>query len=80
MYHDQGLIPIKLLEQENSVNTTIGLDVLRTSPAHGTAFDIAGKNMASPNSMISAIEFALKWVWYINLSIVIIKVVFSWIC
>ena len=60
MYHDQGLIPIKLLEQENSVNTTIGLDVLRTSPAHGTAFDIAGKNMASPNSMISAIEFALK--------------------
>ena len=60
MYHDQGLIPIKLLEKESSVNTTIGLDVLRTSPAHGTAFDIAGKNMASSNSMISAIEFALK--------------------
>lgn len=60
MYHDQGLIPIKLLEQENSVNTTIGLDILRTSPAHGTAYDIAGKNIANPNSMIRAIELALK--------------------
>ena len=60
MYHDQGLIPIKLLEQENAVNTTIGLDVLRTSPAHGTAFDIAGKGIANPNSMIRAIELAIK--------------------
>ncbi len=60
MYHDQGLIPIKLLEQENSVNTTIGLNVIRTSPAHGTAFDIAGKNVANPNSMINAIELAIK--------------------
>ncbi len=60
MYHDQGLIPIKLLEQQNCVNTTIGLNVLRTSPAHGTAFDIAGKNIANPHSMISAIELALK--------------------
>ena len=60
MYHDQGLIPVKLLEQANSVNTTIGLDIIRTSPAHGTAFDIAGKNMANPNSMIRAIELALK--------------------
>lgn len=60
MYHDQGLIPIKLLEQENCVNTTIGLDVLRTSPAHGTAFDIAGQIIANPNSMINAIELALK--------------------
>lgn len=60
MYHDQGLIPIKLLEQENCVNTTIGLCVLRTSPAHGTAFDIAGKIIANPNSMISAIELAIK--------------------
>lgn len=60
MYHDQGLIPIKLLEQENCVNTTIGLPVLRTSPAHGTAFDIAGKIIANPNSMISAIELAVR--------------------
>ncbi len=60
MYHDQGLIPIKLLEQQNCVNTTIGLNVLRTSPAHGTAFDIAGKNIANPHSMICAIELALK--------------------
>ena len=60
MYHDQGLIPIKLLEQQNSVNTTIGLNVIRTSPAHGTAFDIAGQNIANPNSMINAIELAIK--------------------
>jgi len=60
MYHDQGLIPVKLLERDNCVNTTIGLDVLRTSPAHGTAFDIAGKNIANANSMINAIKLALK--------------------
>ena len=60
MYHDQGLIPIKLMERDNSVNTTIGLDVLRTSPAHGTAFDIAGKNVANETSMIKAIELAIK--------------------
>ena len=60
MYHDQGLIPVKLLERDNCVNTTIGLDVLRTSPAHGTAFDIAGKNIANANSMINAIELALR--------------------
>lgn len=60
VYHDQGLIPVKLLERDNCVNTTIGLGVLRTSPAHGTAFDIAGKNIANANSMISAIELALK--------------------
>ncbi len=60
MYHDQGLIPIKLLERERCVNTTIGLNVLRTSPAHGTAFDIAGKNLANESSMIKAIELAIK--------------------
>lgn len=60
MYHDQALIPVKLMEQENCVNTTIGLDVLRTSPAHGTAFDIAGKNIANPQSMINAIKLAMK--------------------
>ena len=60
MYHDQGLIPIKLMERDNCVNTTIGLDVLRTSPAHGTAFDIAGQNIANESSMIKAIELAIK--------------------
>lgn len=59
-YHDQGLIPIKLLGLNNTVNTTIGLNKLRTSPAHGTAFDIAGKNLADENSMICAIEIALN--------------------
>ena len=59
MYHDQGLIPLKLLGFDDLVNATIGLDILRTSPAHGTAFDIAGKNLANPNSMISAIKLAL---------------------
>ena len=60
MYHDQGLIPIKLMERDNCVNTTIGLDILRTSPAHGTAFDIAGQNIANEASMIKAIELAIK--------------------
>lgn len=59
MYHDQGLIPMKLLAGERAVNVTIGLDILRTSPSHGTAFDIAGKNLANPNSMIEAIRLVL---------------------
>lgn len=59
-YHDQGLIPIKTVAGDKAVNTTIGLDIIRTSPAHGTAFDIAGKNIANPDSMIEAIKLALK--------------------
>ena len=59
-YHDQGLIPVKMLCSETSVNVTIGLDILRTSPAHGTAFDIAGKMIANPSGMISALNFVLK--------------------
>lgn len=55
MYHDQGLIPIKSVASDKTVNMTIGLDVVRTSPCHGTAFDIAGKNIASEASMIEAI-------------------------
>lgn len=55
-YHDQGLIPIKAVASERTVNMTIGLDIIRTSPSHGTAFDIAGKNMANPDSMIEAIK------------------------
>ncbi len=61
LYHDQGLIPIKLTQRNNCVNVTIGLDVIRTSPAHGTAFDIAGLNIANPDSMINAIKLALKY-------------------
>lgn len=55
-YHDQGLIPIKTIASDKTVNMTIGLDVIRTSPSHGTAFDIAGKNIANPASMIEAIK------------------------
>ncbi len=59
MYHDQGLIPIKLLAPHEAVNVTIGLPIIRTSPGHGTAFDIAGKNRAHPGSMRSAIQLAV---------------------
>ena len=55
-YHDQGLIPIKTVAGAQTVNMTIGLDVIRTSPGHGTAFDIAGKNIADETGMISAIK------------------------
>ncbi len=59
MYHDQGLIPIKLLGWRDAVNLTIGLPIIRTSPDHGTAFDIAGRNRADPSSMIAAIRLAI---------------------
>ena len=58
-YHDQGLIPIKAVAGDKTVNMTIGLDIIRTSPGHGTAFDIAGQNIADPNGMISAIREVL---------------------
>ena len=58
-YHDQGLIPIKSVASDKTVNMTIGLDIIRTSPCHGTAFDIAGKNVADPESMIEAIKYCL---------------------
>lgn len=58
-YHDQGLCPIKALAFDEAINTTIGLDIIRTSPSSGTAYDIAGKNIANPNSMLSAIKLAL---------------------
>ncbi len=60
MYHDQGLIPIKLLAFDTSVNVTLGLPFIRTSVDHGTAFDIAGKNRANPGSMKEAIKLACK--------------------
>jgi 4-hydroxythreonine-4-phosphate dehydrogenase len=59
LYHDQGLIPVKLMAFDRAVNTSIGLPFVRTSPDHGTAFDIAGKGVANPQSMISAIEWAI---------------------
>ena len=57
LYHDQGLIPLKLLAFDEGVNTTIGLPIHRSSPDHGTAYDIAGKNIANPTAMISAINY-----------------------
>lgn len=60
MYHDQGLIPLKLLDFDNAVNVTLGLPKPRTSPDHGTAFAIAGKGIADPSSMISAIRLACE--------------------
>lgn len=58
-YHDQGLIPIKTLAGSKTVNMTIGLDIIRTSPGHGTAFDIAGKNIADHTGMTEAIKAVL---------------------
>ncbi|HPC96104.1 MAG TPA: 4-hydroxythreonine-4-phosphate dehydrogenase PdxA [Sedimentisphaerales bacterium] len=60
MYHDQAMIPIKLLDRDHAVNVTIGIPAVRTSPAHGTAFDIAGRNMANASSMKSAILTAVR--------------------
>jgi 4-hydroxythreonine-4-phosphate dehydrogenase len=60
MYHDQGLIPLKLLDFDTAVNVTLGLPKPRTSPDHGTAFGIAGKNLADPSSMIAAIRLACE--------------------
>jgi 4-hydroxythreonine-4-phosphate dehydrogenase len=59
MYHDQGLIPVKLLGWDKAVNVTLGLPIVRTSPDHGTAFDIAGKSQASEGSMRAAIDLAV---------------------
>ena len=60
MYHDQGLIALKTLEFDRAVNVTLGLPFIRTSPDHGTAFEIAGKGIANPSSMIAAIEYAWR--------------------
>lgn len=60
MYHDQGLIPLKLHAFETGVNVTLGLPIVRTSPDHGTAFHLAGKNKAHPGSMIAALRLAAE--------------------
>jgi 4-hydroxythreonine-4-phosphate dehydrogenase len=60
MYHDQGLIALKTLDFDRAVNVTLGLPFVRTSPDHGTAFDIAGRNRASAASMLAAIDYAWR--------------------
>ncbi|MHC4952372.1 MAG: 4-hydroxythreonine-4-phosphate dehydrogenase PdxA [Planctomycetota bacterium] len=60
LYHDQGLAPVKALAFDRAVNVTLGLPVVRTSPAHGTAFDIAGRGEASSDSMVAALEWAVR--------------------
>jgi 4-hydroxythreonine-4-phosphate dehydrogenase len=62
LYHDQGLIPVKLLAFDQAINTTIGLPFVRTSPDHGTAFDIAGQGIARADSLIAAIKLAAELV------------------
>ena len=59
MYHDQGLIPLKMTSRDKGVNMTLGLPFIRTSPDHGTAYDIAGKGIADPSSMMEAIKLAV---------------------
>jgi 4-hydroxythreonine-4-phosphate dehydrogenase len=60
MYHDQALIPIKTLAFDHAVNVTLGLPFVRTSPDHGTAFDIAGKGTADTSSLVAAISLAAR--------------------
>jgi 4-hydroxythreonine-4-phosphate dehydrogenase len=60
MYHDQGHIPMKLLDFDRGVNVSIGLPIIRTSVDHGTAFDIAGKNLADATSMKAALELGAR--------------------
>jgi 4-hydroxythreonine-4-phosphate dehydrogenase len=60
MYHDQALIAVKTVAFAHAVNLTLGLPLLRTSPDHGTAFDIAGKGIADPASLIAALRLAGK--------------------
>ena len=61
LYHDQGLSPVKTLDFFNSVNVTGGLPILRVSPDHGPAFDIAGNNQAHANSLIACLKFVQKY-------------------
>jgi 4-hydroxythreonine-4-phosphate dehydrogenase len=60
MYHDQGLIPLKLLDFDLAVNVTLGLRIVRTSPDHGVAYDIAGRGLASPSSQAAALDLCVS--------------------
>jgi 4-hydroxythreonine-4-phosphate dehydrogenase len=62
MYHDQGLIPLKLLGFHDGVNVTLGLPFIRTSPDHGTAYEIAGTGKARPDSFLAALRLAAELV------------------
>ena len=66
MYHDQGLGPLKMIAFEKGVNVTLGLPFIRTSPDHGTAYDIAGKGIADPSSMKEAIKLAISMCLWCN--------------
>ena len=59
MYHDQGLTPLKMIARDTSINITLGLPFVRTSPGHGTAFDIAGKGLANPDPLIESVKLAV---------------------
>jgi 4-hydroxythreonine-4-phosphate dehydrogenase len=59
IYHDQGAIPLKLHAFETGVNITLGIPFIRTSPDHGTAYDIAGRGIANPHSMMEALKMAV---------------------
>jgi 4-hydroxythreonine-4-phosphate dehydrogenase len=61
-YHDQGLAPLKAVAFDTAVNVSLGSPVIRTSVDHGTGFDIVGKNLANPQSMLSAIDVAIRFV------------------
>ena len=63
MYHDQGLIPLKLVAFGKCVNLTVGIPIIRTSVDHGTAYDIAGKGLADPGSLIEAVKLAARLAW-----------------
>ena len=58
LYHDQALIPLKTLDMDHGVNVTLGLPIVRTSPDHGTAYDIAGQGVADPTSLLAALDLA----------------------
>jgi 4-hydroxythreonine-4-phosphate dehydrogenase len=62
MYHDQALIPVKLVDFDRAVNVTLGLPIVRTSPDHGTAYDLAGTGRARPTSFACALELAVQMV------------------
>jgi 4-hydroxythreonine-4-phosphate dehydrogenase len=60
MYHDQALIPVKMLDFWGGVNLTLGLPIVRTSPDHGVGYDVAGRGLARPDSLIAAIRMAAE--------------------
>ena len=66
LYHDQGLIPVKLLHFDQAVNVTLGLPFVRTSPDHGTAYDIAGSGRAREDSFLAAFDLAAADDWHAN--------------